>query len=313
MKENNKELISKSTREKLCSLYSDLPVEQEILVDRIKDEILSNISHYAKMADFRGPVEKVEAVFLKYAAQYSRDEEVILKRALVAKLALQLPAFLLKMNLPSCIFVLYPAAFGRLADFLSTNKDNMYNTTSDYYRKDIRFALGLTIPCGTFVVDLYSRIRLRSVILSVIKSGNISALIKYLRIGGYGPWFHMHIEQRYLNELNEQAHDRMYLRIADLLKWRLDIRGTTGSSWLYDPQLLKMSTRHAYIQKRPLERGAFFLRHGKGNVEQATMTSKSRRRLYEEGKYMPVEYSMLWPRKELIAWAEKQNKLSHDD
>jgi hypothetical protein len=311
MREVSEDLISDQTYQLLNRLFSGLSSEQAILIDHIKNDILSNISHYSKMADFRRPVEKVEAIFLKKVAHYPKDVQIVLKSALVAKLAIHLPVLVGKMNLPASILALYPDAFGRLADYLKSASGDAYDLTSDFFRKDIRFVLGLTIPCGAFVVDMFARVRLRTVILSFLRSGNIKTIIRYLRIRGYGPWFNMHIDQRYLTDLNEQAHDRMYLRIAELLKRRKDIRGTTGSSWLYDPQLLKISTRHAYIQMRPLERGAFLLKHSKMEPKQATMTSKSRRRLYEEGKYIPREYSLLWPRNELISWAEK-SYTSHD-
>jgi len=301
-------LIPEKTFQELDQFVSRLTREQASLLDQIKEEVLSNLPQYARMADFRQPVEKIEAIFLGKAAHLFQDESTILRRTLVAKLALNLPKIIDKMNLPASILELYPNAFSRLADFLKCPSVDAYDVTSDYFRKDMRFVLGLTVPCGTFVVDMFSRYRFRTIIKSFLRSGNILVVLRYLKIKGYGPWFHMHIDQRYTTDLNEQAHDQMYLRIAELLKRNKHIRGTTGSSWLYDPQLLKMSTRHAYIQLRPVERGAFLVRHGKGNVAQATMTSKSRRRLYEEGKYVPIEYSMLWPRKDLIAWAEQNNK-----
>ena len=308
MLEINQDLLSKSVKETLCSFSSGLSREQDILVDHMKEDILTNIPQYAKMPDFSDPVKPVDALFLKRAANCSKSDQLVLRRALVAKLALHLPVIVERLSLPASILALYPDAFDRLADFLKSTISEPYDLTNDFFRKDIRFVLGLTVPCGTFVVDLFSRVHLRTILLSFLRSGDVTTIIRYLNIRGYGPWLHMHIEQRYLTELNEKAHDRMYMRIAELLKGRRDVRGTTGSSWLYDPQLLKIGTRHAYIRLRPLERGAFFLKHGQGNVEQATVSSKSRRRLYDEGKYVPIEYSMLWPRKELIAWAEQAHQ-----
>ena len=100
-----------------------------------------------------------------------------------------------------------------------------------------------------------------------------------------------------------------YLRIAELLERQQDIRGMVGTSWFYDPQLLEISPCLAYLQQRPLERGAFLLRHGTGlfDIEHATMTSKTRHRLYQEGKYTPIVYSLLWPRQDLISWAEQNS------
>jgi hypothetical protein len=83
-----------------------------------------------------------------------------------------------------------------------------------------------------------------------------------------------------------------------------------GTSWFYDPHLLQISPHFAYLQQRPLEGGAFLMRHrtGRFDIEHATMTSRTRRRLYQEGKYTPMCYSLLWPRKDLIFWAKSFNE-----
>jgi hypothetical protein len=38
-------------------------------------------------------------------------------------------------------------------------------------------------------------------------------------------------------------------------------------------------------------------------IRDATVYSPHRRRLFEEGKYRPMQYLVVWPRKELLAWA----------
>jgi hypothetical protein len=310
-----KDLISRQTCQTLNQLLSSLSSEQAILIDHIKDEILSNISQYAKMADFRTPVKKVEAVFLKNAAHHSQDDQAVLKRALVAKLALYLPHLVEKMDLPSSILALYPDAFERLADFLKSAGDDPYDSAGDFFCKDVRFVLGLSVPCGAQVVDMYSRFRLRTVALSFLRSGDFSAIRRYFLMKGYCPWVQIHTESRYLNDFNEQGWDRCYLRIVELLKRKKDIVGMVGTSWFYDPQLLGISPRIAYLQARPLERGAFLLRHGtqRSDVANAIKISETRRRLYQEGKYIPVCYSVLWPRQDLIAWAKQSRTFPHHD
>ena len=307
MQEVDHVLMSKETRQKLSDLISVVSREQVILLDNITSEILSEIDLFAKISVFGLPVKRVEEIFLRQASNLSKDRQLTLKRAMVAKLACHLPVQVEKMNLPNSILKLYPDAVGRLADFLTNADDEPYDPTADFFRKDVRFVLGLTIPCGTFIVDLLSRFRLRTVLHSLLYFGDITAPIRYLVIKGYGPWLQMHIDQRYIAELNAEAHERMCLRIVELLKRRKDIVGVTATSWLYDPQLVDISPHHAYIRLQPLEGGAFFLQHRIGNNEilQATTTSKSRLRLYEEGKYIPREYSMLWPRKAMIAWAKQ--------
>jgi hypothetical protein len=113
-----------------------------------------------------------------------------------------------------------------------------------------------------------------------------------------------------LNDFNERGWDNCFLRIAELLERKKDIRGLVGTSWFYDPQLLKISPRLAYLRQRPLERGAFLLRHRTGSVdiENATMKSETRLRLYQEGKYTPIVLSIVWPRKDLICWADQARR-----
>lgn len=311
MTDFGKALITNQTAQKLNQFFSRLSSGQVTLLDQIKEEILSHIQQYALMPDFRTPVKKVEAIFLKKAAHLSQDEQAILKRALVAKLALHLPAIVENMNLPPSILALYPDAFGRLADFLQRVGNEPYNSTGEFFCKDVRFVLGLSIPCGARVVDMISCIALPSVILSLFRSRKVNGIIRYFRVGGHGTWCRGHVDSRYLTEFNEQGHDNHYLRVADLLKRQKDIKGLVITSWYYDPHVQEISPRLAYLHDRPGERGAFFLQHGadRSDVLNAIKTSATRRRLYHEGKYKPVCYSMLWPRQELIAWAD-QSRIS---
>ena len=304
-------MISDQSREKFNHLLFALTSEQVILIDQIKDEVLLNISRYNKMTDFRRPIEEVDAIFLKKAKHHSQEEQAVLKRAMVAKLALNLPLLLEKMNLPTSILVLYPDALERLANFLK-NADNVpYDSTDEFFCKDVRYVLGLSVACGSRIVDLNSRIYLHTVILSVIRSRNIDGLIRYARAGGNGPWLRSHVESRYLEEYNQQGTDNYYLRLADLLEKKKDIKGWVGSAWLLDPQLMSISPRLAYLRERPLDGGAFFLKHGtkSSDIANAIKTSETRRCLYQAGKYIPVCYSVVWPRNELIAWADKTRRL----
>ena len=40
----------------------------------------------------------------------------------------------------------------------------------------------------------------------------------------------------------------------------------------------------------------------------ATAKSSTRKRLYEEGKYKPTGYMVIWLREELINWSDKHTK-----
>jgi hypothetical protein len=307
--------ISASAGEIFHRLFSSLSDEHAALVDTIRDEILSTIPQYAGMADFRAPVKKIDALFLKKTNGRSRNEQNALKRALVATLALHLPVIISKMNLPDSILALYPDVFERLAVFLENHTVDPYDWTGELFCKDMRFVLGLSVPCGVLIIDMISRIPLPSVILSFFRSRNFKGVLRYTLARGTGKWFRGHLDSRYVADFNEREFDKFYIRVADLLEKRKDVSGYVGTSWLYDPQLLEISPHLAFFQERPLERGAFMLKHGtqQSDVINALKASKKRQRLYQEGKYITVCYSSLWPRRELISWARQaRTSTSHD-
>jgi hypothetical protein len=94
-----------------------------------------------------------------------------------------------------------------------------------------------------------------------------------------------------------------------------------GTSWFYDPQLAYVSPHLSYLRLRPMERGATIVRNGSSDYAISCATAKSRsgcedrvarlvastrRKLYEQGKYVPVAYSLLWPREALLGWVDAQ-------
>jgi len=228
---------------------------------------------------------------------------------LISIFAIDSPSRIHNLGLTDSILKLYPSAFDRLAKQIENNSSYSYNPTNDFFNKDIRFVLGLSIPCGSSqVFDLTSFFPLHTVIRSLLRPGNVIAFLNYFRAGGMGQWLTLHTESRYLSDFNKKGWDASYIRIAEYLERKTSIRGTAGTSWFYDPQLVNISPHLTYLQKRPIENGAFSIRHGSPDqdIKLATLKSKARQRLCLEGKYMPVCYTILWPRDKLISWAKSQ-------
>jgi hypothetical protein len=298
------QLIPDQAGELFAELVSDLPKSYANALDELTDLITSQCGRWVRTVDYEAPARRVERL-LERRFQGRPDEKSVLTRALLANLALKTHVLLEKENLPDSVLVLYPAAFDRMAADLRIEAEGSFDPTSNSLSKYIRFLLALTVPCGAVAVDLASRIPFSSVVLSVLRGRDINILIRYLQCKGFGTWFRSHVDVGYLEEFNEAGWERYYIRIAELLSRREHVRGLVGTSWLYDPQLLRISPRHSYLQVRTLERGAFLMRHrgAQSDVEQATKTSKTRRRLHREGEYTPVSYSLVWGRKELLSWA----------
>ncbi len=249
--------------------------------------------------------ESVDSILHRSAPGTPATNENPPTRALIALLALRLPARVAEQSPPPSVLAQYTAAVDRLANYLATVPDDSYSTSSDFFQKDLDFALGESFPCGAQVVDPRTYFLWRSVLRALSRSGNTKSVFNLLRAGARGPWFGIHTESRYLVEFNEAGWDVCYRRIADLLLHFPDVRGMMGTSWFYDPALITISPRLAYLQLRPTERGAFLIRHGTSriDIERATQTSKTRRTLYETGEYRPTAYTLVWPRRQLIAWS----------
>lgn len=298
-------LISEEDRQLFYQVMSEVPESMTIILNNLFDEITVLVDGWSYRGDFRAPAKNVEILTIKRAGHLSKEDRTVLKRALAAKFALRAPEVIHKMNLPDSVLSHYPITFNRLANYLRKNITGAYDSTDEYFCKDIRFVLLMTVPCGAWIVDLVSSISWSSVILSSIKSRSLTAAIRWLRAGGSGIWLRRHLDSRYLDEFNEQGNDKCFHSIAELLMRRKHVRGIVGTSWFYDPMLSEISPHLAFLRQRPLERGAFLMRHGSGqiHIKRAIQSSATRRRMFEEGKYIPICYSLLWPRNELIAWA----------
>jgi hypothetical protein len=228
-------------------------------------------------------------------------------RLLVVDLALELPESVAKRNIPDSVLALYPAAMGRLVAYLRDVEDPEYGYPQDYFVKDLRFASGLTVPCGAQVVDLRSNVGRRGSVRMLLQRPSMRHLPSFVRSGQLIPWFRIHTESRYLEDFNEPGWDACYLRIASLLRAHPNVLGMTGTSWFYDPQLETVSPRLGYLRMRPMAHGAILIRGSSSafDIRSATATSETRRRLYEQGRYLPTSYSLMWPRDALLDWARR--------
>jgi hypothetical protein len=265
---------------------------------------------WTKTAEFVLAARMADAVLDDASRGLAPGERPSLAVAYIARLALSAPSRIAAADLPDSVLDLYPKCFDRLARHLRELDGGPYDHRDEAFCKDLRFVLALTVPIGALSVDLESYIPWTSVVLSVLRSGDARSLARWLRAKGPGVWLRIHADSRYLDDFDEAGWEECYLRIADLLARRPAIRGLAGTSWFYDPRVAVISPRLAYLRRHPIDRGATFMKHGTGpeHVERATATSGTRRRLHREGRYTPTCYSLMWPRTELLAWAETVNR-----
>ena len=133
--------------------------------------------------------------------------------------------------------------------------------------------------------------------------------LRYLRDRAWGPWFDTHLDLRYKeDELNPVGWRAHYRRAASLLRQWPDIRGIYAESWLFDPALHEVSPNLAFYHAIPAEGGAHYVFVGitPADVVRATMTSRRRAELVISGEWAPRTHIKLWPRAQLLAWADRQ-------
>jgi hypothetical protein len=225
--------------------------------------------------------------------------------ALVAGLALATPERVARENLPESVLAYYPITFDRMEKLI---QKNCLNPEFSPHTKYAGFLLLTEVPCGAATVYLNSSIPFSSVMLAVPRMRSVKPLTRYFNGETVGPWFRSHLDSDYLLEFSAKGWDKYYMRVAELLRARPHVRGLVGTCWFHDPRLADISPRLAFLSTTLESRGAFLMRHRSSSfdIEMATKACPNRRRLYQEKKYLPTSYSMMWGRRALLAWAQTQ-------
>lgn len=138
----------------------------------------------------------------------------------------------------------------------------------------------------------------------VLKGGPRAIWHVYVRCGGAAPFLEIHTHDPMVKDyFNPAGWEETYRLTAKAFRTFPESRGLIGTSWFYDPQLEDISPRLSYLRHVPLSKGAFFLPVGtsQSSIALATATSPTRRRLYEEGRYIPNAHALLWARKDILA------------
>lgn len=178
---------------------------------------------------------------------------------------------------------------------------------NDLFQKEFGIASLRLYAAGALLVDFRCGVP-RSIVTREGVARALPKLLTMLRIGGFRPFFQLHVHKFNLDAFNEKGREECYLCCAELHDVHPEVLGTFGSSWYYDPQLATISPRLDYLRTMPTEGGAkmMFMVAGGEAIGNATSKSATRRQLYEEGKYMPSNYMMVWGRDALRAWAKRR-------
>lgn len=269
------------------------------LVARTADQAAAAAASAAAHWDFALPAARVDAVIGDAAPDAVR-------RGLIAHWALGLSERAVAAGLPPAVLALYPFWLEKLAAFLAAGGEPY---DPDFWAKDVRFALALSVPgARSQVIDLSSPMGPGQVIRHVREGWGVKALFDYLRAGHRRTWLEVHTESRHLDDFNEDGWNRAWATAAEICRARPDLAGMIGSSWFYDPPLTQISPRLAHLRLNPLNGGAFMVHQGPDEIHtlRAATASPTRKALIESGEYTARSWLMVWPRRALIAWADRR-------
>jgi hypothetical protein len=127
---------------------------------------------------------------------------------------------------------------------------------------------------------------------------------------GFRPYFMTHMavmkKKRNLVLHAEAETNRSYYRVARALQLQPEVRGLISASWFYSPDTFRASPHLAWLNRTPSENGALITTIGPASPDSGVFErSAERKKLYDEGKFHPTTGLLIWPRRQLIAWAER--------
>lgn len=209
----------------------------------------------------------------------------------------------------------YRKCFEWIFEDFNTKDSSYYDYSNDLFLKDLNICSLRMFPAGSQYVELSTlnwRFILRSIRYGGLNQGSLAKFFEASRfylteVRREVPFYETHTDGRWLAEFSKTGWHKFYLRIAEMLELNPQIQGMTGTSWFYDPALETISPNLLYLREVPEQAGAKVFKFGSTDldIKHATAVSQKRRKLYEEGQYLPTSYTLIWLRDDLIKWANE--------
>ncbi len=216
-------------------------------------------------------------------------------------------------ELPTDVKALYRSNFARIITDIESNNTECYTYSHSRFRKDLPTCTMRMIPVGARKIHM-SRIPRVLLFTGGIKQLITASMLVGFTLRGFSPFYAMHSDlddPDLMAEFNPAGFKRTLIRIAKIIEKDKRVKGVFGYSWFYDPQLANVSPNLAYLRNEFTDHGGESFRIGPSAqaIKDAIQKSPTRRKLHKEGKYVPTDYVVIWPRNRLIEWA---NRLSNE-
>jgi hypothetical protein len=330
-----KDRISEKVREFTAELLEFYPLLLTKYPLYLYDKEIKPYTEYYSFIFFS---PKLVKIFDRIEKQYNANAVALYHKLSLSTFMLDTIEKLESQNVPVRIIALYHKWFDRVYRDFSVQPDSYYHHEKDPFRKDLAVCRRKAIPVGgAWIVEL-SRIitknqltnfwlygekkasttfinkRLRKRVLTLLHrlrlDDRIIPILMLIleRLSVYRPYYVIHTVDRYLPRFNERQMNQAYMNISELLKLHSNICGIYRESWFLDPNLKDISPELSFLWEVPKKNGAklFHTETSDEAVKKAIIMSPLRRKLYEEGEYMPMSYAYIWPRDEFLRWTSEQ-------
>lgn len=213
-------------------------------------------------------------------------------------------------QLPESVGVLCAKELRRIKSAMEVEADGYFSFTNDLFLKDLGLARLNLIPVGAELVDEHGGIPRSLLLKKGVRQFVWGACYFLFKTKGFKPFYQLHLDPRKHEEFTPQGWHKTYFRLAELLSLNPQMKGFFGASWFYDPRLDNVSSHLSYLRKVRLEGGAQLFRweSGASVVDMATSTSRTRKKMFEEGDYLPCSYMIVWSRDDLLRWAARHRR-----
>jgi hypothetical protein len=191
--------------------------------------------------------------------------------------------------------------------------DDWLGIEEDLFQKEFGLAAERLYASGSQLLDRNCGVP-RSIIFKEGITKILGKLMFFSRLKGFKPMVQIHTHTFNLDKFNEGGWVECYMGCVELYQIYPNLLGVFGSSWFFDPAVVKISPRLEYLRSIPSHGGArfhFFSSDGSA-VANATSTSESRKKLYQDGKYKPKNYAMIWGKDAQIEWCKARLDNSMD-
>lgn len=204
---------------------------------------------------------------------------------------------------PETVQTQYFEEFERMLEELSRNPSEWYSWDEDLFCKDVAICCCRMFPAGCLKTEIHSGVP-RRMFTKVKPRELLSFSSLVLRLGGFGPFFEIHLDVRYRKKLTPEGWEYALRLVGQTLKMYPEVKGVTGASWFFDPAIAIISPHLWYLRQQIEENGGEFFYAGTNNrvIELATLASAARKKRFKDGSYIPASYMMIWSRENILKW-----------